>query len=68
MLYCINEAEIVKYPTAATGKFNPEALEYDLTGWFSREITRKDRSVYRPDPLDANVIEVHQCKGHYCDT
>ncbi|MCL1797846.1 MAG: Txe/YoeB family addiction module toxin [Eggerthellaceae bacterium] len=59
--------EIEKDPFAIEGKHNPEQLKHDYSGWYSREITRKDRFVYRPHPDESNVIEVIQCRGHYSD-
>ena len=61
------QSEIEKNPTAIKGKYSPEQLKYDYSGWYSREITRKDRFVYRPHPSENDVIEVIQCKGHYGD-
>ena len=61
------QKEIEKDPEAIEGKYSPEALRYDYSGWYSREITQKDRFVYRPHPAEKDVIEVIQCKGHYGD-
>lgn len=61
------QKEIEKDPFAIQGKYNPEALKHTLSGWYSREITTKDRFVYRPHPAEGSVIEVIQCKGHYSD-
>ena len=61
------QREIEKDPAATAGKYNPEQLKYDYSGWYSREITRKDRFVYRPHPTEEGTIEVIQCKGHYDD-
>ena len=35
------QTEIEKDPEATEGKYNPEALRYDYSGWYSREITQK---------------------------
>ena len=44
---------------------SPEPLKGDLAGWYSRQINKKDRLVYRL--LDDDVIEILSCKGHYND-
>jgi toxin YoeB len=59
------QAEIAKDPTATRGKYNPEKLKGNMSGWYSRRITMVDRFVYRPSPTERNVVEVIQCKGHY---
>ena len=41
----------------------PEALKYNLTGWYSRQIDETNRLVYRMP--DENTIEISQCKTHY---
>ena len=41
----------------------PEALKYDLQGWYSRRIDEVNRLVYRMP--DENTIEISQCKNHY---
>ena len=40
----------------------PEPLKNNLSGWWSRRINEEDRLVYR---IEANTIEIAQCKGHY---
>ena len=40
----------------------PEPLRHDLTGYWSRRITDKDRLIYRI--LD-ETIYIIACKGHY---
>lgn len=42
----------------------PEALQGNLSGWWSRRIDDKNRLVYR---IQNNIIEIAQCKGHYDD-
>jgi toxin YoeB len=59
------QREIAKNPTATAGRYSPEKLKGDLTGCYSRRITRTDRFVYRPSPTETDVVEVIQCKGHY---
>jgi toxin YoeB len=40
----------------------PEPLRGDLSGWWSRRIDDTNRLVYR---IDADKIEISQCRGHY---
>ena len=40
----------------------PEALRHDLSGYWSRRITQKDRLIYT---FDENNIYIAACKGHY---
>lgn len=40
----------------------PEALKYDLRGWYSRRIDDSNRLVYR---IENDFLEIYQCKGHY---
>jgi toxin YoeB len=47
-------------PFKGTGK--PEPLKGDLTGYWSRRITREHRLVYLPED---NVIYIVQCRYHY---
>lgn len=49
-----------------TGIGKPEPLKYELTGYWSRRITDKDRLVYKIDE-ETNTIYVIGCKGHYDD-
>jgi toxin YoeB len=60
--------EIEKAPSATVGKYRPEQLRHEFAGWYSREITKKDRIVYRPHPDEQGIIEIIQCRGHYSDT
>lgn len=41
----------------------PEPLKYEMLGYWSREITGKDRLVYRID--DNGVLHIVQYKTHY---
>jgi len=59
------QAEIAKDPTSLEGRYSPEKLKHNLSGWYSRRITMADRFVYRPCEHDPDVVEVTQCKGHY---
>ncbi|GHT47284.1 Txe/YoeB family addiction module toxin [Bacteroidia bacterium] len=54
--------DILEHPY--TGFANPEELKYDLTGKWSRELSKKDRVVYRVDGEDLNVFSL---LGHYAD-
>ena len=45
-----------------TGLGKPEALKGNLSGYWSRRITEKDRLIYR---TDNQSIYVAACKGHY---
>ena len=40
----------------------PEALRHDLSGYWSRRITQKDRLIYT---CDEKNIYMAACKGHY---
>lgn len=42
----------------------PEPLKYELTGYWSRRISEKDRLIYKIDE-EANIIYIIGCKGHY---
>ena len=44
------------------GLGRPEALRGNLTGYWSRRITEKDRLIYR---FDEQTIYIAACKGHY---
>jgi len=52
--------ECLRHPFEGTGK--PEPLRGDLSGFWSRRITREHRLVYRPT---AEGIEIVQCRFHY---
>ena len=47
------------------GMGKPEALRHELSGYWSRRITEKDRLIYR---LDENTIHIAACKSHYEQT
>ncbi len=53
-------AEIVRTPFSGTGK--PEALKGDLTGYWSRRITKEHRLVYF---YEAGLLTVIACRHHY---
>ncbi|SIT48710.1 toxin of the YoeB-YefM toxin-antitoxin system [Paraburkholderia piptadeniae] len=52
--------EIARDPFKGTGK--PEPLKGDLTGFWSRRITKADRLVYI---VQDGIIYVMQCRFHY---
>jgi len=58
----INELEV--HPYTGTGK--PEALKYNLSGFWSRRIDSKNRMIYS---IEENIItvEILSAKGHYSD-
>jgi toxin YoeB len=58
----INElvAEILRHPFEGTGK--PEALRFDLSGYWSRRITHEHRLVYKATAQEVIIV---QCRLHY---
>ncbi len=52
--------ESQKTPFDGTGK--PEALKYELSGCWSREIDQKNRLIYQV--LEEKIVII-SCKGHY---
>jgi len=58
----INELlkECRRHPFKGTGK--PEPLKADLTGFWSRRITKQHRLVYLPED---GIIYIVQCRFHY---
>ncbi|MEZ5769518.1 MAG: Txe/YoeB family addiction module toxin [Paracoccaceae bacterium] len=56
--------ECRRHPFTGTGK--PEALKGDLSGWWSRRITREDRLVYRVSGKGhEQVLQIAQLRFHY---
>ncbi|MDO3410134.1 Txe/YoeB family addiction module toxin [Saccharibacillus sp. CPCC 101409] len=47
-----------------TGMGKPEPLRHNLSGYWSRRITDKDRLIYR---IDEQNIYIIGCKEHYND-
>ncbi len=47
-----------------SGLGHPEALSGNLSGWWSREIDKKNRLIYK---IEGDIIIVAQCKNHYGD-
>jgi toxin YoeB len=52
--------DIKRSPYSGLGK--PEPLKYELSGYWSREITKEHRLVYR---VEEETIEILSCKYHY---
>ena len=48
--------------TPYTGIGKPEALKYDLTGWWSRRIDETNRFIYR---VNEGQLEIIGCRTHY---
>lgn len=50
--------------TPYSGVGNPEALKYELTGFWSRRINQKDRLIYK---VEENIVTVFviSAMGHY---
>ncbi len=62
MLLKINQLikEIQRNPFEGIGK--PEALKYDLAGYWSRRIDREHRLVYK---IDNETLIILSCRYHY---
>ena len=62
MLVKINQLikDIQRTPFEGIGK--PEALKYDLAGYWSRRIDREHRLVYK---IDNETLIILSCKYHY---
>ena len=56
--------ELSTNPYEGTG--NPEALKYELSGYWSRRINKKDRIIYRVYE-DKVVVLIISAIGHYGD-
>jgi len=52
--------DIRRTPYSGLGK--PEPLKWELSGYWSREITDEHRLVYR---VEGEIIEILSCKFHY---
>jgi toxin YoeB len=50
--------------TPFTGTGNPEALKYELTGFWSRRINQKDRLIYKVEHETVTVFVI-SAMGHY---
>ena len=62
MLVKINQLikDIQRTPYDGIGK--PEALKYDLVGYWSRRVDREHRLVYK---VDKDTVIIISCKYHY---
>lgn len=56
--------ELQEHPTTGTGK--PEALKYNMSGLWSREINKKHRLIYEIQE-DVVIVYVLSAYGHYSD-
>ena len=54
--------ELMVHPSTGTGQ--PEVLKHELSGKYSRRITRKHRLVYEIDDV-AKTVNVLSAKSHY---
>jgi len=54
--------ELKSHPTMGIGQ--PEQLKYELTGYWSRRIDKKNRMIYRIEEEQITVIVV-SALGHY---
>ncbi|GHV37153.1 Txe/YoeB family addiction module toxin [Spirochaetia bacterium] len=54
--------DIDRNPLGGIGK--PEPLKGNYSGYWSRRIDEANRLIYR---ISQDIIEIHQCKGHYDD-
>jgi len=57
-------SELSDHPYHGIGK--PEALKYQLSGYWSTELNKKDRLIYRVDETAKSVFIVSAI-GHYGD-
>lgn len=53
-------SDIAEHPETGIGK--PEALKYNLSGLWSREINKKNRIIYE---IKTNYVLIHSMRGHY---
>ncbi len=56
--------ELTETPFEGIGK--PEPLKYQLSGFWSREINKKDRLIYRVEE-DVVTVFIISAMGHYSD-
>ena len=54
--------ETMRHPFTGMGK--PEPLKSNLSGWWSRRISREHRLVYK---VDNGTLVILQCRFHYDD-
>jgi len=48
-----------------TGLGNPEELKYDLSGFWSRRLNKKDRLIYQIIEDPDNMVVIISALGHY---
>ena len=48
--------------TPFSGFASPEALKHELSGKWSRELSKKDRVIYS---IESEIIKIHSLLGHY---
>ena len=56
-------SELEEDPYIGTG--NPEALKYNLSGYWSRRINKKDRIIYEIIEMPDKLVVVVSALGHY---
>ena len=56
--------ELATYPYSGIG--NPEQLKYELSGYWSRRINKKDRLIYKVEENVVTVLVI-SARGHYFD-
>lgn len=57
--------ELGEHPTEGSGL--PEPLKYELTGYWSRRINKKDRLIYKVEQDGEDLVIVISALGHYAD-
>lgn len=65
MLKKINQLIKDIHRNGNSGIGNPEPLKHEMSGYWSREIDKKNRIIYKI--TEDNDIEILQIKGHYSD-
>ena len=58
------EEELKEHPQTGIG--SPEQLKYGYSGFWSREITQKNRMIYEIDEV-VNLVSIHSLMYHYDD-
>lgn len=65
-IYKINKVLLELTETPYFGIGQPEALKHQLTGFWSRQINKKDRLIYKVDDEIVTVFVI-STMGHYSD-
>ena len=55
--------ELENHPTTGIG--NPEPLKYQLSGFWSRRLNKKDRLIYQIFEEPDNLVVIISALGHY---